>query len=139
MEVTNRFKGLDLVERVPEELWTEVHNIVQKVVTKIIPKNMKFRKAKWLSEDALQTAKKRSKRQRRMGKIYLTECRVPETERRNKEAFLIEKRKEIEENNRMRKTADLFKKIGDTKGKFHAMIFTIKDRKSKDLTETGEI
>ena len=59
VEVTNRFKGLDLVERVPEELWTEVHNIVQKVVTKIIPKNMKFRKAKWLSEEALQIAEKR--------------------------------------------------------------------------------
>ena len=57
--MTNRFKGLDVVDRVPEELWTEVHNIVQKVVTKIIPKNMKFRKAKWLSEDALQAAKKR--------------------------------------------------------------------------------
>ena len=65
----NRFNRLDLVDRVPEELWREFRNTVQKVVTKIIPKNMKFRKAKWLSEDALQTAKKRSKRQRRMGKI----------------------------------------------------------------------
>ena len=59
VEVTNRFKGLDLIDRVPEELWTEVHNIVQEVVTKIIPKKKKCKKAKWLSEDALQIAEKR--------------------------------------------------------------------------------
>ena len=59
MEVTNRFKGLDLVDRVPEELWTEVHNIVQKAVIKIIPKKKKCKKAKWLSEEALQIAEKR--------------------------------------------------------------------------------
>ena len=59
MDVTNRFKGLDLIDRVPEELWTEVHNIVQEVVTKIIPKKKKCKKAKWLSEDALQIAEKR--------------------------------------------------------------------------------
>ena len=60
MDVTNRFKGLDMVERVPEELWMEVYNIVQEVVSKAIPKKKTFRKAKWLSEEALQTAKKRS-------------------------------------------------------------------------------
>ena len=59
MEVRNRFKGFDTVENVPEELWTEVHNIVQEVVTKIIPKKKKFKKAKWLSEEALQITKKR--------------------------------------------------------------------------------
>ena len=59
MDVTNRFKGLDMVERVPEELWMEVYNIVQEVVSKAIPKKKTFRKAKWLSEEALQTAKKR--------------------------------------------------------------------------------
>ena len=63
--------------------------------------------------------KKKSEKQRRMGKIYLTECRVPETERRNKEAFLIEKCKEIEENNRMGKTRKLFKKTGDSQETFH--------------------
>ena len=73
MNVTNRFKGLDLVDRVPEELWTEVHNIVQEVVTITISKKKKCKKAKWLSEEALQIAEKRSERQRRKGKIYSRE------------------------------------------------------------------
>ena len=79
MEVTNRFKGLDLIDRVPEELQTEVHDIVQEAVIKTIPKKKKCKKAKWLSEEALQIAekKKRSKKQRRKGKIYPFECRVP--------------------------------------------------------------
>ena len=78
VEVTNRFKGLDLIHRVPEELWTEVRDTVQEAVIKTIPKKKKCEKAKWLSEEALQIAeKKRSKRQRRKGKIYLSECRVP--------------------------------------------------------------
>ena len=76
VEVTNRFKGLDLVDRVTEELWTEVCNIMQETVTKIIPKKQKCKKAKWLSEEALQTAKKRSERQKIKGKVYPTECRV---------------------------------------------------------------
>ena len=80
VEVINNFKGLDLVDRMPRELWTEVCNIVQEVVTKTIPKKKKCKKAKWLSEEALQIAgeKKRSERQRRKGKIYATECRVSE-------------------------------------------------------------
>ena len=71
VEVTNRFKGLDLIDRVPEELWMEVHDIVQKAVIKTISKKKKCKKAKWLSEEALQTAmeKRRSERQRRKGKI----------------------------------------------------------------------
>ena len=78
MKVTNRFKGLDLTERMPEELWTEVHNIVQEVVIKTLPKKKKYKKAKWLSEEALQIAEKRREaRQRRKGKIYTFECRVP--------------------------------------------------------------
>ena len=78
VEVTNRFKGLDLIDRVPEELWTEVHDIVQEAVIKTIPKKKKCKKAKWLSGEALQIAeKKRSKRQRRKRKIYPFECRVP--------------------------------------------------------------
>ena len=69
--------GLDLIDRVPEELWTEVHDIVQKAVIKTIPKKKKCKKAKWLSEEALQkTEKKRSERQRSKGKIYPSECRV---------------------------------------------------------------
>ena len=79
MEVTNRFKGLDLIDRVPEELWTKVHDIVQEVVIKTIPKKKKCKKTKWLSEEALQIAeKKRSERQRRKGKIHPTECIVPD-------------------------------------------------------------
>ena len=75
VEVTNRFKGLDLLGRVPEELWTEVHGIVQVTVIKTIPKKKKCKKAKWLSEDVLQIAEKRSERQRRKGKIYPSESR----------------------------------------------------------------
>ena len=62
MKVTNRFKGLDLIDRVPEELWTEVHDIVQEAVIKTIPKKKKCKKAKWLSEEALQVAVKRKAR-----------------------------------------------------------------------------
>ena len=76
MEVTNIFKGLDLIE-CPEELWTEVCNILQEVVIKTIPKRKKCKKAKWLSEEALQIREnKRSERQRRKGKIYPSECGV---------------------------------------------------------------
>ena len=77
MEVTNRFKGLDLIDRVPEELWMQVHDIEQEAVTKTIPKKKKCKKAKWLSEEALQIAEKRSERQRRKENIYPFECRVP--------------------------------------------------------------
>ena len=77
MEVSNRHKGLDLIDRVPEELWIEFCAIVQKVVIKTITKKKKCKKAKWLSEEALQIAMKRSQRQRRKGKIYPFECRVP--------------------------------------------------------------
>ena len=77
MEVTNRFKGLDLIDRVPEELWNEVHGIVQETGIKTIPKKKKYKKVKWLSEEALQIAVKRSERQRRKGKIFPFECRVP--------------------------------------------------------------
>ena len=75
--VRNRFKGLDLIHRVPDELWTEVHNIVQETGRKSILKKRNAKKAKWLSEEALQIAEKRHKRQRIKGKIYSFECRVP--------------------------------------------------------------
>ena len=73
----NRFKGLDLIDRVPDELWTEVHDIVQETGIKTIPNKKKCKKAKWLSEEALQIAEKPRERQRRRGKIYPSECRVP--------------------------------------------------------------
>ena len=81
MEVTDRFKGLDLIDRLPEELWTGVLNIVQKVLIKTIPKKKKCKKAKWLSEEALQIAEKRREMQRRKGEIYPFECRVPKNNR----------------------------------------------------------
>ena len=77
MEVRNRFKGLDLIDRVPDELWTEVHDIVQEAGIKTIPKKKKYRKAKWLPEEALQIAKKRKEAKGKEGKIYPSECRVP--------------------------------------------------------------
>ena len=77
VEVRNRLKGSDPIDTVPEELWTEVHDIVQEAVIKTILNKKKCKKTKWLSEEALHIAKKRSKRQRRKGKIYPSECRVP--------------------------------------------------------------
>ena len=77
VEMTNRFKGLDLIDRVPEELWTEVRDIVQEAVIKTISRKKKCKNAKWLSREALLITKKRSERRRRKGKIYASECRVP--------------------------------------------------------------
>ena len=77
VEVTNRFKGLDLIDRVPEELWMEVCDIVQEAVIKTIPKKKKSKEAKWLSEEALQIAEKRSEKQKKKRNIHPLECRVP--------------------------------------------------------------
>ena len=122
MEVTNRFKGLDLINRVAEELWMEVHDIVQEAVIKITPKKKKCRKAKWLLEEALQIAEKRREAKGKGEKERYTHLNAEfqRTARRDKKAFLGEECKETEENNRMGKTRDLFKKIRDTKGTFHA-------------------
>ena len=78
----NRFKGLDLIDRVPDELWMEVSDIVQDTGIKTIPKKKKCKKAKWLSEEALQIAVKRSDKQRRQGKIQASECRVPKNSKK---------------------------------------------------------
>ena len=83
MLVRNRFKGLDLIDRVPDELWNEVHDIVQETGIKIIPMEKKCKKAKWLSEEALQIAvKRREMKNRRKGKIYPFECRVPKNSKK---------------------------------------------------------
>ena len=137
----NRFKTLDLVNRMPEELWMKVHNIVQEVVTKTIPKKKKCKKAKWLSEEALQIAEEirevSSKGEReRYIQLNAVGCITQRIARRWKKAFLNEQCKEIEENNRMGKTRGLSKKTGDIKGIFHATMGTIKDRKRNDMTET---
>ena len=131
------FKGLDLVDRVPEELWTEVRNIVHEVVTKMIPN--KCKKAKRLIKEALQIAEKRSERQRRKKRYTQLNAGFQRIASRDKKAFLSEQCKDTEENNRIGKTRDLFKKIGDTKGIFHAKTSTIKDKNSKDLTEVEDI
>ena len=139
----NRFKGLDLVDRVPEELWTELHNIVQEVVTKTIPKKKKCKKTKWLSEEGLHITEKRreakGKGERERRTQLNAEFQRTARQDKKKKAFLSDQCKEIEQNNRMGKTRDLFKKIRDTKGIFHTKIGTIKDKNSKDLTEAEEI
>ena len=120
----------------PEELWTEVHNIVQVVVIKTNPKKKKCKKAKWLSEEDLQIAEKRREAKSKGEKERYThlnaECQ--RIARKDKKAFLCERCKEIEENNRIGKTRDLFKKIRDTKGRFHTKMGTIMDRNGMDLT-----
>ena len=110
VEVTNRFKGLDLIDRVPEELWTEFHNIVQVAVIKTNPKK-KCKKAKWLSE-ALQIAEKREVKGKGEKERYKhLNAEFQRIAKRDKEAFLSDQCKEIEENNTMGKTRDLLKKI----------------------------
>ena len=120
--MTNRFKRIDMVERVPEELWMEVYNIVQEVVIKAIPKKKTFRKAKWLSKEALQTAKKRKcvKGKRERERYTHLNAEFQRIARRDEKAFLSDQCKEREENNRMGKTRDLSRKIRDTNRIFHA-------------------
>ena len=116
----NKFKGLDLVDRVPEELWTEVQNIVQEVVTKTILKKKKCKNAKWLFEEILQVAEERreAKRKRERERHSQLNAECQRIAKIDKKAFLSEPCKEVEENNRMGKTRDLFKKIEGTKGYF---------------------
>ena len=130
MEVRNRFKGLDLTDRVCDELWLEVHDDVQETGIKTIPKKKKCKKAKWLSEEALQMAVKIREAKSKEEKERYTHLNAEfqRIARRDKKAFLGDQCKEIEENNRMGKTRDLFKKIRDTKGTFHAKMGSVKDR-----------
>ena len=122
MQVRNRFKGLNLIDRVPNELWTEVRDIVQKTGIKTIPMEKKCKKAKWLSGEALQIALKRreAKSKGEKERYKHLNAEFQRIARRDKKAFISNQCKEIEENNRMGKTRDLFKKIRDTKGRFHA-------------------
>ena len=126
-----RFKGLDLTDRVPEELWMEVHNTVQEAVIKTIPRKKKCKKAKCLFKEALQIAEKRREAKGKAEKERYTHLNAEfqRIARRDKKVYLSDQCKEIEGNNRMGKTRDLFKKIRDTKGTFHAKMGTIKDRK----------
>ena len=119
----------------PEELWTEVCDIVQKAVIKTISKKKKCKKAKWLSEEALQIAEKTREAKGKGEKEKYTHLNAEfqRIARRDKKAFLNDQCKEIEENNRMGKTRDLFNKIRDTKGTFHEKMVTIKNRNGMDL------
>ena len=125
----------------PEELWTEVCGIVQEAVVKTIPKKKKCKKAKWSSGEALQIAvKRREAKSKGEKEIYKhLNAEFQRIARRDKKAFLSYQCKEIEENDRMGKTRDLFKKIRDTKGKFHAKMGSKKDRNGMDLTEAEDI
>ena len=106
MEVRNRFKGLDLIDRVPDELWTEVHEIIQETGIKTIPKKKKCKKAKWLSGEALQIAVKRREAKSKAEKERYTHLNAEfqRIARRDKKVFLSDQCKEIEEKNRMEKT-----------------------------------
>ena len=141
VEVRSRFKGLDLMDRVPDELWTEVRDILQETGIKTIPKKKKCRKAKWLSGEALQIAVKRREAKSKGEKERYTQLNAEfqRIARRHKKAVHSDQCKEIEENNRMGKTRDLFKKIRDIKGTFHAKMGSIKDRNGRELTETEDI
>ena len=137
----NRFKGLDVIDRVSDELWTEVPDIVQETGKNTIPKKKKCKKAKWLSEETLQIAVNRRKEKSKgeKGKYTHLNAQFRRIARRDKKAFLSGQYKEIEEDKRMGKTRDLFKKIRDTKGMFHVKMGAIKDRKGMDLTEAEDI
>ena len=129
VEVTNRFKELALIDRVPEELWMEVCDAVQEAVIKFIPKKKKCKKAKWLSDEDLQIAEERREAKDKGGKEIYTHLNAEfqRIARRDKKAFLTDQCKEIEKNNRMGNTKDLFKKIRHTKGRFHAKMGSKKD------------
>ena len=119
----------------------EVHDIVQETGIKTIPKKKKCKKAKWVSEEALQIAVKRreAKSQGEKERCKHLNAEFQRIARRDKKAFFSDQCKEIEENNRMGKTRDLFKKIRDTKGTFHAKMGSIKDRNGRDLKEAQYI
>ena len=125
----------------PEELWTEVRDIEQEAVIKTIPKEKKCEKAKWLSEEGLRIAEKRREAKGKGEKETYTHlnAELQRIARRGKKDFLNDQCKEVEENNRMGKTRDLFKKIRDTKETFHAKMGSIKDRNGMDLTEAEDI
>ena len=137
----NRYKGLDLIDRVPDALWTEVHDIVQETGIKTIPIEKKCKKAKWLSWEALQIAVKRrevkSKGEKERCKHLNAEFQ--RIAGRDMKDFLSDQCKEIEENNRMGKTRDLFKKIRDAKGTIHAKMSSVNDGNCMDLTEAEDI
>ena len=143
VEVKNKFKGLDLIDRVPDELWMEVCDIVQETGIKTIPMEKKCKKQNGclgrplLPRTAVKRREANSKGEKERYKYLNAEFQG--ISRRDKKAFHRDQCKDIEENNRMGETRDLFKKIRDTKGTFHAKMDSIKDRNGRDLTEAEDI
>ena len=145
VEVTNRIKGLNLIDRVPRELWIEVHDSdhEKRCMTRDSdqnhPQEKEMQKAKWLSQEALLIAEIRREEKGKGEKERYTHLNAEfqKIARRDKKAFLTNQCKDIKENNRMEKTRDLFKKI--TKGTFHAKMGILKDRNGMDLTEAEDI
>ena len=137
----NRFKGLDLIDRMPDELWNEVLEFYRRQGSRPSPWKRNAKKPKWLSGEALQIAVKRreSKSKGEKERYKHLNADFQRTARRDKKAFFRDQCKEIEANNRMGKTRDLFKKIRDTKGTFHAKMGSTKDRNGMDLTEAEDI
>ena len=125
----------------PKELWKEVHDIIQEAVIKTIPKKKKWKKAKWLPEEALHIAEKRkdTKGKGEKERYNHLNAEFQRIARRDDKAFLSDQCKEREENNRMGKTRDLLQKIRDTKGNFHVKMDTIKDRSGMNLAEAKDI
>ena len=125
----------------PDELWMEVRDTVQQTGIKTIPEKKKCKKAKWLSGEVLQIAVKRREAKGKGEKERYTplNAEFQRRARRDKKTFLRDQCKEIEENNRMGKTRDLFKKIRDTKGTFHAKMGSIKDTNGMNLIEAEDI
>ena len=121
----------------PDELWNELRDIVQETGIKTIPMEKKCKKAKWLSQEALQIAVKRreAKSKGEKERYKHLNAEFQRIAKRDKKAFLSDQCKEIEENNKMGKSRDLFKKIRDTKGTLHAKMGSIKDRNGRDLTK----
>ena len=130
-----------MIDRLPDELWMEVRDLVQEIGIKTIPKKKKSKKAKWLSEEASQIAVKRREAKSKGEKERYSHLNAEfeRIARRDKKDFLSDQCTEREQKNRMGKTRDLFKKIRDTKGTFHARMGSIKDRNHMDLTEAEDI
>ena len=137
----SKFKGLDLIDTVPDDLWTEGRDIVQEKGIKTNPKKKKCKKAKCLSEEALQIAVKRreGKSKREMERYTHLNAEFQRIASRDKKALCSYQCKEMEKNNRMGKTRDLFKKIRNTKGTFYTNMGSIKDINCRDLTKAEDI
>ena len=141
VEVTNSFKVLDLIDGVPEELWVEVHDIVKEAAIKTIPPQKNAKKQNGCLRRPLQIAVKRRKAKIKEGmeRYNHLNSEFQRIARKDKKTVFSDQCKEIEENNRMGKNGDLFKKIRNTKGTFHAKMGIIKDRSGMDLTEAEGI